>query len=254
MFFNRKEVAVVIPIYKSQMTPFEEISFDRCLKILGRYPLILMSPQGLDLTNYLQRAPGAEVRRFEPTHFSSVAAYDRLMLKKSFYDRFHDYRYILIYQLDAFVFSDQLESWCAKGFDYVGAPWLDEPDLDKLAAETGRMRRMFPAWAKRLNVSVGNGGLSLRKVRSFRSWLSILGGRAHGWPYHEDAFWGLYVASFYPLFRVPKFNQALKFSFELSPAKCFELNNRELPFGCHAWEKYDIDFWRPFFRDLHYSI
>ncbi len=254
MTFKHRQVAVVIPVYKSQMTPYEEISFDRCLEVLGGYPLILMCPEGLDLTEYTRKAPRAQVRGFDPANFKSVAAYSQLMLRKSFYDRFRDYRYILIHQLDAFVFSDQLESWCARGFDYVGAPWLDEPDMEKLALETGRIRRTFPRWAKGLNTSVGNGGLSLRKVRTFRLWLAITGRRAHGWPYNEDAFWAFYAASFYPLFRVPRLELALKFSFELSPAKCFELNNRELPFGCHAWEKYDIDFWRPFFSKLKYSI
>jgi hypothetical protein len=254
MLFKRKEVAVVIPVYRSQMTSYEEISFDRCLKVLGHYPIILMAPHGLDLTNYLRAAPKAEARRLAASHFENVQSYSRLMLNKSFYDRFVDYRYILLYQLDAFVFSDQLSDWCARGFDYIGAPWIDMPEMQQLASETGPIRRAFPGWAKRLNTTVGNGGFSLRKVRKFRLWLSAMGSKAREWPYNEDAFWGLYAASFHPLFKVPRFEQALKFAFELNPAKCFEVNNHELPFGCHAWEKYDIDFWRPVFSELKYAI
>src|SRR5260370_19902360 len=241
MFSRRKEVAVVIPIYKPQMTAHEEISFDRCLKVLGHYPIILIAPAGWDLTNYLLAAPNAELRRFAASHFDSVQTYSRLLLNKSFYDRFVDYRYILLYQLDAFVLSDQLREWCGRGFDYIGAPWIDFPGMQQLASETGPIRHKFPRWAKGLNTTVGNGGFSLRRVRTFRIWLSLASSKARQWPHNEDGFWGFYAASFYPLFRVPRFELALRFAFELHPAKCFELNNRELPFGCHAWAKYDIE-------------
>ena len=250
----RKEVAVVIPVYKPEMTAYEEISLNQCLKVLGRYPLIYISPDDLDMSSYLARAPHADVRTFASTHFQSLDAYDRLLLSKSFYDRFRDYRYMLIYQLDAFVFSDQLEDWCARGFDYVGAPWIDLPIMDQIASEAGRLRRVFPRWTSRLNRSVGNGGFSLRKVGSFRMSLSVLAKKARGWKYYEDTFWAFYVTNFYPFFRVPKFNAALEFSFEVNPAKCYDLNNHQLPFGCHAWEKYDPAFWRPFFQELGYTI
>ena len=31
---------------------------------------------------------------------------------------------MLIYQLDAYVFKDELLNWANKGYDYIGAPWL----------------------------------------------------------------------------------------------------------------------------------
>jgi len=45
---------------------------------------------------------------------------------------------------------------------------------------------------------------------------------------------------------VPEVEEALKFSFGIVPRYCYELNNNELPFGCHAWENYDKAFWEPF--------
>jgi hypothetical protein len=44
--------------------------------------------------------------------------------------------------------------------------------------------------------------------------------------------------------RVATVEDALQFSFETCPRKCFEMNGRRLPFGCHAWE-YDRAFWEP---------
>lgn len=30
----------------------------------------------------------------------------------------------MIYQLDAWVFNDELSSWCSLGYDYIGAPFF----------------------------------------------------------------------------------------------------------------------------------
>jgi len=36
------------------------------------------------------------------------------------------------------------------------------------------------------------------------------------------------------------------FSFECLPGKMYGMTNKKLPFGCHAWEKYDLKFWSSF--------
>ncbi len=65
------------------------------------------------------------------------------MLSPTFYDAFQAYRYVLIYQLDALVFSDRLTEWCEMDWDYVGAPWLKCADSPWVGASR-----------------VGNGGFS----------------------------------------------------------------------------------------------
>ena len=70
-------------------------------------------------------------------------------MTEQFYRAFSAYEYILIYQLDCLVFASNLKEWCRKGWDYVGAPWLNSPD--------------DPAQGF---LAVGNGGLSLRRVTS----------------------------------------------------------------------------------------
>ena len=47
-------------------------------------------------------------------------------------------------------------------------------------------------------------------------------------------------------FSIAPFETALKFSFEVAPRQCFEMNNQSLPFGCHAWARYDRSFWEPY--------
>lgn len=255
MAINReRQAAIVIPVYKSIPTSHERIALNRCLEILGDHAILLMAPENMDLTHYLKFNSGIAVYTFEPRHFQSIQAYDRLMLSKQFYSRFLAYEFILIYQLDAFVFEDQLNEWCAKRIDYVGAPWIDIPAIDYIASTATRLRRQFPVLRNRLNNKVGNGGFSLRRVKSFLRILSIWQGKAQNWPYYEDTFWSFFATSYDPFFKIPEFDEALKFAFEHSPAKCFEMNERRLPFGCHGWEKYEIEFWRPIFREHGYEI
>jgi hypothetical protein len=47
------------------------------------------------------------------------------MLSIDFYKRFRDYKFILIYQLDAYVFRDELEYWCEQDYDFIGAPLIE---------------------------------------------------------------------------------------------------------------------------------
>src|SRR5438309_222010 len=88
-----QEVAVVIPVYKTEMTDFERISFDQCLKVLHKYPVVLAAPENLDLRNYLCARANLKVIRFDPAFFANIQGYNRLMLSPCFYQAFRDYRY-----------------------------------------------------------------------------------------------------------------------------------------------------------------
>jgi hypothetical protein len=59
----------------------------------------------------------------------------------------------------------------------------------------------------------------------------------------EDIFWGKYASNLDPLFKVAPVDEALLFAFEADPAGSFEKTGRKLPFGCHAWARYDRSFW-----------
>ncbi len=248
------QAAVVVPVYKQMLNPYEQIALERCLRIFRQYTIILIAPEGLCLDNYLG-IDQLDVQRFDPGFFENIQGYNRLMLSQSFYERFLQYQYILIYQLDAFVFSDQLASWCSQGYAYVGAPW---PDIPRYRFVWSRIKSPVSfvslSFRRKLENSVGNGGFSLRNVEASLQALRKHNKRARTWEFNEDFFWAFYVAGHSLSFQIPSFKVALQFSFELAPARCFMLNNYQLPFGCHAWEKYDIGFWRPIFRGLGYSI
>ncbi len=62
---------------------------------------------------------------------------------------------------------------------------------------------------------------------------------------NDDIFFSDYATKYFPEFKVASFETGLRFAFEVAPRLCFELNDRRLPFGCHAWHRYDRDFWEP---------
>ncbi len=276
----KKTAAVVVPVYRETLTADEEISRRHLEHFLGAYDKFLVAPERLSLA-----WQGFGARKFRDDFFHSPVTYSLLLLSEEFYRAFEEYEYILVYQLDALVFSDRLREWCAEGLDYVGAPWLPgEAGVDFVSEPTA-----------------GNGGFSLRRVESFlkvlgapgaagerdKYWEAMYaaapprervrrlprkilrrlglsrargraivggprGGATAGVPadpgerLNEDCFWSFRAREYYRGFRVAPAAEALRFAFEVNPRRCYELAGRRLPFGCHAWPKYDREFWEPF--------
>ena len=124
----------------------------------GRRPIAIARLEGLSLAAYRPDRNGVDVYRFAPAHFASASTYKRLMLLTSFYTVFRGYRHVLIHQLVAFVFSDQLSAWCQQGWDYIGAPWIGS------AAGADENRA---SWLGRTRDNiVGNGRFSLRRTEA----------------------------------------------------------------------------------------
>lgn len=260
-----KKVAIVIPFHKASISNNEELSIKYLEKYLKGFDKFLILP------NFIKR-PSFKIQEvkkiinFPDEYFTSVPKYCEMLNTKMFYNKFTDYKYILIYQLDVLVFSNQLLKWCNKGYDFIGAPFFNSI-IGKFSFKDG-----IPA------TTGGNGGFSLRKVSSFlkvidiaeklatknsinplirKLWflIAVLTNQAHkiwlnappqDYPFNEDGFWSYEAPKYYPKFKVAPFKEALKFSFERFPRKCFRLNRNQLPFGCHAWRKYDEQFWKPY--------
>ena len=61
---------------------------------------------------------------------------------------------------------------------------------------------------------------------------------------NEDLYWGLLVKRYFADFRLPDPVTAAHFSFEVEPRHLYTLTHHTLPFGCHAWKRFDEAFWR----------
>jgi hypothetical protein len=202
-----------------------------------------------------------------------VDSYSKLLLSKDFYQGFDDYEFILIYQLDSLVFCDELQWWCEQGYDYIGAPLFrikGQPESGFSGACNGgfslrKVKSFLQVLESPRYVTEQVSFLADVFHRPFVEvrplpWLGRLKKRvevasqvrqgvkayAAGYSVNEDHFWSGRASYFYPAFRVAPPEVALGFAFETAPQYCFERKGRRLPFGAHAWAKYDRKFWEPY--------
>jgi hypothetical protein len=252
-------VAVIIPVYKQQPDANEVLSFKQCLAVLGNYPVIIAAPVSLNTQAYetiYNEAGELKTERFDDYYFSGIAGYNQLMLSTGFYKRFIKYRYILIYQLDAYVFKDELTYWCQLNYDFIGAPNLPHKNqshelqfLKGYSRFISFINRVFHANHQISNV--GNGGFSLRKTKACYWLLTLLKSKIPAWGNNnEDGFFKYWGNLLHPFFRLPADAIALKFSVEHSPAESLKKLGNVLPFGCHAFEKYEPETWRPYIQGV----
>jgi hypothetical protein len=232
------DIVVVIPVYKEGMTDLECKVLEQCAGILGRYDVVVVHPEGLAVSIYKAVVLHAQAVSFEDRYFTGTAGYNKLLISDSFYQAFAKYQYLLIYQLDAWVFEDSLLEWCNKGYDYIGAPWIEEPTRGRTSC--------LISFTKLCLGKVGNGGLSLRKVSTHLRIAKQLRWLTCFYRYNEDVFWSILVPIIFRSYRKPTVQEALEFAFEYKPRESYERIGNKLPFGCHAWERTDREFWNQF--------
>lgn len=260
---SHKRIVIIIPTHRPNLTDDDKISLAHLKRYLSKYDTFFVIPRSISSKEF--KSLGYKIKRVDNSFFGTIRNYSNLLLTKKFYQTFKDYDSMLIYQLDALVFSDQIEKWANSGYDYIAAPWF-RPVIGFFSRKKG-----FPK-------SGGNGGFALRNIQKCikildivnksatrtsrnlflrRLWflLAILTGKSHkvwlnapasDYPFYEDGFWALEAPKYDSIYKVAPFKIALKFAFERFPRKCFELNNGKLPFGCHAWKRYDEGFWEPY--------
>lgn len=266
---SMKPVIVVLPVYKpfSELNESELLSLKQLKLTLYKYPLSLVAGEKMPTEDYLHLLdfPLIKIERFEDCFFASIKAYNSLCLSKNFYKRFLDYHFMLIYQTDAFVFKDELSYWLKQNYHFIGAP----SHIDNTIAFDKN------TWV------VGNGGFSLRSVKKCYQLLnkigkynlivklldkiylktfvakasiklnlvnlSVIASIAEN-RYNEDFVFSVLSKQISKQFAVAPIEEAIQFSFEAHPSLLYEMNDRRLPFGCHAWDRYETDFWEQFIQ------
>ncbi|MBC6988289.1 DUF5672 family protein [Hymenobacter sp. BT491] len=277
------KLAVVVPVYKpfSKLDRFELISLTRLCKVLYNYDIYFVTHVGVDTEEYILNIKNVVkiyTLHFDEFYFKNISGYNKLLMNYNFYNSFKNYNYILICQLDVFVFSDMVHEFMKKRYDYIGAPWFEG-----FGSATGSHEI----------IGVGNGGFSLRNVDSFLSILNVFKWLRFPFlsfsnffeffsyftsflkivkyeifrdksmypsilpwvfPYNEDGYWSLYIKKFFPGFKIGTVQDAISFAFEVNPEVLYKLNGNKLPMAVHAWEKYDLSFWKPYIEKLGYSV
>lgn len=269
-----KLVAIVVPLStRDHFLPDEIISLRHLEHHLGKYDKFLVVPDGMNIAR-----EGFRVASFSRKYFGSVAAHNHMLYWPGFYKRFEDYDYVFFYHLDSLAFGDELENWCNRGLDFIGPPWIkcdDSPWVTTPRVGNGgfallRVESALKVLYNRYRMHSGtywydmftrNGKVVepivrvLRKLCRHFSSDSLLARLLSEWDKmrdpapnsrNSDIFWADKAIQFLPEFKVASLKEGLQFGFEAAPRQCLEMNGGKMPFGCHAWARYDRTFWEPF--------
>jgi hypothetical protein len=269
----KKRVAIMVPLTSATLNEDEAISMRHLRTHLDDHEKYLLVPEGLDV-----EINGSTVMPLDRAHFGSAANHNRMLYRTDFWEKFADYEYVLMYHLDALVFSDQLQDWCDKGIDFIGAPflhcesspWVEEervgnggfalyrvPSIQRVLwnrylrepskyvedrcwklQEFNRrilapIRAAMPKWLR---------GKATSPIRNKLKRMDHIEVNERG----NDLFWSDEARHYFPEFKTGTLEQGLAFAFETEPGSCLKRTDGRMPFGCHAWGRYDRGFWEPF--------
>lgn len=260
----KKQYCVVIPIWKETLDCVEEISLKRLRKVLiddkmnagiwhemkDYSPVYLVCPKGLDTSAYekIYNVGDSEIDlkkvEFEPGYFKSTATYSQLCISYDFYNTFSEYEYMLIYQLDCYLFKDEIKKWCNKGYDYIGGPIISTD----CGWDTVKKSREGKSWQP----YVGNGGFSLRKISTFKEITDPNGELRVKYKLtddklknviFEDKYFCNDLYNYYEL-DIPSWDEALYFGLDMSVDVIFDYFKwTGEPMGIHSVDK-NIRWWK----------
>jgi hypothetical protein len=266
----KKKLVINIIHHTNELSNLELKNLQNLLNLnKSKYDVVFTLPIWCKETKIVQEFKQVRFHFVDNKILNSNKSYNKFLISKEYYINFKNYNYLLLYQLDTWVFSLQLENILLNEFDFIGAPILSED-------------RHFP-----IEIIDGcNGGVSIRKVdtfikildreyifslydlyshigfgnkinQPFKRLLKILFSRFIFftkpnvlWPFHlnEDLFWTVIIPNKFSDFKISDFKTSMHFCFDQEPQFLYNLNNNELPLFAHAIEKYDFKFWEPFIQ------
>ena len=278
-----KKLVILIPVYKtiSDLEYLEKLSIRNTLDKFGDlYQIGLLKSDKVNFASYVDFF-NFQFLNIE-FNFSTWVEYNALLKSNKLYQEISDFDYLLIVQTDAYVFSNSIDDFSE--YDYIGAPWVRDPiknikgcvgngglslrNIQKIKSILNSETKLFAFttllymnskhFFKFGKIKRYNGikkftlqqyffifikslyqYLFLNSFRNANKFDSLL----------EDVFYGVLVASKFENFIVPDFSRAQKFSFDENPQYFFQLNNHELPLGCHGFIKNYSQFWNKYIRE-----
>ena len=250
---------VVVPWHPHPASEEERLSLRSIHRFTAGTELVVATPDASSIPPHLTPS---RVEVFPAAYFETFLANNRLMTSEVFYARFEGYDQMLFVHADTLLLKpvapllETLYPW-----SYVGAPWIGRRPDGSLFLE-----------------AVGNGGFSIRRVPDFLDalrgssrpsmpkyttkrkglalWLFLLvcdglgisrERVSHFMNRHEileDVYWSKVAQSLSRRFTVAPIDQARAFSYEAHPAYVHEQNGGTLPYGVHAWWRFDAAFVR----------
>ena len=240
---------ICVPIYKIELSKSEHLSLlriiDFCLANNLFDNLIFIIPKNFDFLLFINKYIGEfETSKYHRNFEYNIITYDddtfislnafnnMLLLSSNFYGDFNNYDYMLTYQLDAYIFDNQLEYFLNKNYDYIGGYYLPIYTQHTLYDDNIDINENH-------NLSM-NGGFSLKNINFCLKciqdhYLNYLKGcefnNIHSY-INEDTFFSLFYTTEVNAL------EAINFSLNWAAAEShYAINNFKYPFGCHGIDK-----------------
>ena len=261
------EPVVVIPVHSQFPTKDEQWSLRRCGLVLSKHQICIVHPSGLNIDAYLSLIPQAKLVHVPPAWMESKRAYNRMLINSNFFRIFDAYSHLLIHEPDALVVSDCLTDWCEAGFDFIGAPlFLGYAKALPNAPFNGELNSGFSLFCIETTIRFLDSRFRWYKYRNaiyhlLRRLLrrpcdgitiayamrglgepGLIKGAYKLTNLNCDLFLCRFASKVSPRYVLPKPEEATRFSWDAMPERCHQLNNGKLPFGIHAWARYNRGF------------
>ena len=235
---------IVVPAYKEHLDTLSRISLRSLQQKTHNYEHVyLITPEGLNISEYLEIFDNIKHTQINPIFFKNLYTYTQLCISYNFYNMFSQYDYMMIYQLDCYMFKDEIQRFVDMGYDYIGAPIFSIHSCWKTVTNK------HPA--------IGNGGLSLRKIEKFKAITDpngqfrrsfMLSDKVLSTIKIEDMYFCDTIERLYDMrLNKPTLDIALEFSWDQSVEYIDALLKNaklyKLPMGIHAVNK-SLDYWK----------
>jgi len=271
---NDYNLCVIIPVHKPNLSEDDQISLKACFEKLNQFASFLIYPEGMDVSQYLLIHPQLLLKSVDPLWLASIEGYNKMKLNIDFYNMFKQYQYMLTYELDAYIFDSNICNSEYLNCDYIGAPYFEgylnaAPNSPIIEGENSgfSIRNIQSCIYVLESIEHYNFEWKLykhifSKSRILRSALNRLTRRRFealiygqmsfhfsNEHFNEDMVWSRTIPHIFPKFKIADTKTAIKFSFEVNPDVLYEMNNHQLPAGCHAWPKFR-SFWKDYIPEL----
>lgn len=243
------KICIVIPIYKQTPDELDKIALSSFQSVCeNKYDKYFICPDGLDTSEYNEIIDLKDIVFFDKKYFESNVTYSQLLIQYDFYKTFDVYDYMLIYQTDCYIFRDEIDEFASYEYDYIGAPIVSNLSF-------------WPHFKHAQQPICGNGGLSLRKISTFKEICDPNGEiyreynreeNKYAKVWCEDKFFCDELSEVYELDK-PNWKVAALFAFDMNPDVLVDIYGMKLPMGCHAFDK-NIRFWKNYIPECDEHI
>lgn len=227
-----QKCVVVIPVYKQKLSQFEKDNLrNTVIKLKDSYDICIIGPNSLKVSSLSKEFNYKfQYKKYKNSIFKSKESYSLLLESIDFYDTFSDWEYMLLVQLDVWIFgtAKDLEKFFIYNYAYIGAPWSKKYIMTAFGID---------------DEFCGNGGLSLRNTSKMMNILSNSNINAEKYITVEDQYisYMIYNDNEYDICLV---DIALQFSIDNEPEYWHKrLGDMKYPFGVHMGKKEFREYW-----------